>query len=207
MERDNKILRITNREIEPIYGSVVRKLEREAVRNKTLPTQPYIDTKDSFVWRHIKGFHGFSVLKRVLEPTFAMRGWKVEVTAADSNYLYNGKHINLRIRFKGLRISFPITAELPVLQNPLWCPLREKGLWTIFELHQGRAWVSIRKLITEIDRRLYFKLPVEIMDLTIGSPTQGPLVLPTPHVCRITRTPYDGQLTHLLRAVKESRDD
>ncbi len=202
MDRTSLIKKIIARESERIYCSVVQKLERESVRRGTLPTVPYIDERDRPSWRKIRGVHGFAVLKRVVEPTFAMRGWKVKLTANHAGYLHNGKRIDLRVTFTGLGISFPITTDLPVLENPLWCPRRYGGIWTVFELQQGCAWLSIQKLITEIDRRLYFKLPTEIMDLTIGSPSDGPLILPTPHVCHITRTPYDGELTHILRAQK-----
>lgn len=206
MEQASRMMRIVNREVEPIYTSVVRKLEREAVRRIRLPTDPYTDIRDGPFWRSVRGLHGFSVLKRVIEPTFAMWGWKVRVTAANSGYLHNGQHIDLHITLVGIGISFPIKVELPVLETPLWCPRRHGGMWTVFELYQGRAWAIVQKAITEIDSRLYFTLPSEIMDLTIGTPGHGPLILPTPHVCHMTRTPYDGKLTHILRAQKEKSD-
>lgn len=202
VDRTSLIKKIVARESKPVYCSVVQKLERTAVRDHALPANPYLDSKDNPFWRRIRGAHGFSVLKRVIEPTFALRGWKVKVTVDNAGYVRNGRHIDLRVDFVGLWISIPIKAELPVLETPLWCPRRYGGIWTVFELQQGCAWLSIQKLIAEIDRRLYFKLPTEIMDLTIGSPSDGPLILPTPHVCRITRTPYNGDLTHVLRAQK-----
>ncbi len=173
----------------PIFHSVVCKLERQAFRRGHLTNNPYIfpyqdQNSPSYCLTTVKGIYGFLIYKAVIVETMAHRGFKVTVTAQDGNYMTNGKHINLRIKFH-LDDVPPLedTFELPILETPVWHPKINGGCWTIFERHHGRCWGLTMQLIRQVGMHIRNHLHSVDRLRTMGDSWR---VLPTKHVRRMT---------------------
>lgn len=204
MNQEKQIHKVVFRETRPIYTSVVRKLEREFARNCDFLHDPYLDERDRPLWRSIKGLVGFKILERVIEPTLELHGWTATLKARGADHLLHGRHITVSVCIKGIDKPFITTVALPVLKTPVWCPRRYGGVWSIVELHElSDAWHTVQNLLRELGSFINDNIPEEIQASVIPPSFTGTMpVLPTPHVCRITRTPYNGDLTRFLRIQK-----
>ena len=205
IRKEKQIRNVVFRETRPVYTSVVRKLEREFARNYNFLHDPFLDERDHPFWRRIKGQVGFKILKRVIEPTLALHGWTATLEARDDNHLLHGRHITVSVDIKGTDMAFTVTVVLPVLKTPVWCPRRYGGVWSIVELHElSDAWHTVQNLLRELGSFINDNMPEELRASVVPPSFTGTMpILLTPHVCRITRTPYNGDLTRFLRAQKE----
>lgn len=204
MKSEKQIHKVVFRETRPIYTSVVQKLEQELARGCGFLHDPYLDERDRPFWRRIKGLVGFNILKRVIEPTLAPHGWTATLKTRDDGHLLHGRHITVSVDIKGIDKPFIATVALPVLRTPVWCPRRYGGVWSIVELRElSDGWHTVQNLLRELGSFINDNMPEEIRASVVPPSFTGttPILL-TPHVCRITRTPYNGDLTHFLRTQK-----